>query len=185
MMRKWSPPQVIDDTFREYRRSTDPGVAANVLLSLGESTATRKHVDRLIDVVAGESPPLDYYGILALYFHVARLYQGGVKRVGVLRRKIVAHLEKLQSPDGRVEQEFFTAAAALTLIYFEQWDSEALERAVRYLALHPMHQSGWKPFHYYHDTAGVFEDGGAEMTATLFLEALYRYRVHRYGSYPG
>ena len=184
-MTKWSAPEVIDYTFREYQRSTDPGVAANVLLYLGESRRTRKHIDRLIEVVGGDSPPLDYYGVLALYFHVARLYHGGVRRLSVLQPKIVAHLEKLQSPDGRVEQELYTAAAALTLIYFEQWEIDALERAVRYLALHPMHSSGWKPFHYYHDTAGVFEDGGAEMTATLFLEVLYRYRVRRYGTYPG
>ena len=185
MMRKWATQEIMDYTFREYLRSTDAGVAANVLLSLGESAKTRKHVDRLIEVVDGEGPPLDYYGVLPLYFHVARLYHAGVKRVGALQRKIVAHLERLQTPDGRVEQEFLTAAAALTLIYFEKWDSERLERALRYLAFHPMHQSGWRPFHYYHDTAGVFEDGGAEMTATLFLEALYRYRVHLYGKYPG
>ncbi|HEY7820326.1 MAG TPA: hypothetical protein VIG29_19030, partial [Vicinamibacteria bacterium] len=178
MMRKWATPELYDYTFREYRRSTDPGVAANVLVALGESARTRKHIDRLIEVVEGESPPaLDYYGILPLYFHVARLYHSGVKRVGVLQRKILSNFEKLQSADGCVEQPLFTATAALTFIYFERWDSEALNRALRFLAVHPMHESGWKPFHYYHDPAGVFEDGGAEMTATLFLEALYRYRV--------
>jgi hypothetical protein len=46
-----------------------------------------------------------------------------------------------------------------------------------------MHETGWKPFHYYNDTAGIFEDGGPEMTATLFLEALYRYRIHLHGEF--
>ena len=171
-------------TFREYRRSTDPGVAANVLLSLGESAKTRKNIDRLIEVVQGDAPPLDYYGVLALYSHVARLYHRGVKRVGALQRKITSYVEGIQSADGCVEQEFFTAAAALTFIYFGDWENNALKRALRYLALHPMHETGWKLVaSYYHDTAGIFEDGGAEMTATLFLEALYRYRVHVYGEY--
>ncbi len=183
MMKKWASPELIEYTFREYRRSTDPGVAANVLLSFGESAKTRRNIDRLIEVVQSDNPPLDYYGILPVYFHVARLYHRGVKRVGALERKITSYLERIQSADGCVEQEFYTAAAALTFMYFGNWENDALKRALRYLARHPMHESGWKPVHYYHDTAGIFEDGGAEMTATLFLEALYRYRVHLHGEY--
>ncbi len=183
MMRKWASPEVIEHTFREYRRSRDPGVAANVLLSLGETSKTRKHVDRLIEVLLSDDHPLDYYGILPVYFHVARLYHGGIQRVGVLGPKITSYLKERQSEDGCVEQELFTAAAALTFIYFGDWESDALQRALRYLASHPMHETGWKPVHYYHDTEGIFEDGGAEMTATLFLEALYRFRVHLHGEY--
>ena len=102
----------------------------------------------------------------------------------MLQQQITSSVEKTQSEDGCVEQELFTAAAALILMYFGNWENEALKRALRYLVLQPMHESGWKPFHYYNDTAGIFEDGGAEMTATLFLEALHRYRVYLHGEYP-
>jgi hypothetical protein len=144
-----------------------------VLLLLGESKSTRKHIDRLIEAVRSNELHLDYYTILPAYFHVARLYHHGVKRVGVLQHQIISH-----------EQELFTAVASLIFMYFGDWENGALKRALRYLVSHPMHESGWKPFHYYNDTAGVFEDGGAEMTATLFLEALYRYRIHLHGEYP-
>lgn len=183
MTRKWASRELMEYMFREYRKSTDSGVAANVLLLLGESGKTRKHIDRLIEVVRSNELQLDYYTILPAYFHVARLYHQGVKRVGVLEHQITSYVETKQSEDGCVEQELLTAVAALIFIYFGNWESGALKRALRYLALHRMHESGWKPFHYYNDTAGVFEDGGAEMTATLFLEALYRYRVYLHGEY--
>jgi hypothetical protein len=183
MTRRWASPEVMDYIFREYRNSRDSGVAANVLLLLGDSRRTRKHVDRLIDVLRSNRPRLDYYPLLPVYFHVARLYHHGVTRVGALRQQITSYVEKNQSEDGCVEQELFTAAAALIFIYFGRWESAVLERALRYLVSHPMHETGWKPFHYYNDTAGIFEDGGPEMTATLFLEALYRYRIHLHGEF--
>jgi hypothetical protein len=41
-----------------------------------------------------------------------------------------------------------------------------------------MHENGWLPLAACNDRDGVFDDGGAELTATYYLEALVRYREH-------
>ncbi len=181
-MRRSLPPDQLAAARRDYRTRTEPAIAANVLLSLGRTGRTRKPLARLLARVLDGDIPLEYYkNVMVLYFHLARLYDAGFVEVEMCRETIIDHIRRTQTESGLVEQELFTAMAALSLMYFRDWENSLLLKALACLASHPMHQEGWRPVHYCNDTAEVFLDGGPELTAALFLDALYRYRLHTYG----
>jgi hypothetical protein len=178
---RWNPVVTIAIAW-EYWRCAEQTVVSNVLLATGINKRTRSHLERLIHNVETDNLVLQYYDSpMAIYFGIARLYEADIEEVGVLREKVVKYITKQQDDSGEVESPLLTSVAALTLIYFECWEEPALDRAIQYLASHEMHDNGWKPFHIANDTWGLFNDGGAELTATFYLEALYRYRA-RYGA---
>ncbi|WP_426195255.1 hypothetical protein [Massilia sp. DWR3-1-1] len=160
----------------EYRDSFEPGIAANVLLHCGITPRTRVLLARLIERIETAQMPPGYYASLSVaYFHVARLAVHRIDQLERVKPTILAHFAALQQADGMVETPFHTALAALSYMYFEAWEAPQLARAVDYLARHRMHTEGWLPWHYCNDLHGVFIDGGAELTATLYLEVLYRW----------
>jgi len=174
----WNP-RLIWTVTKEYWYKTEPAISANVILALGVNEQTKPYLDTLIRRIESDDVPFQYYGtILAPYLHIARMFAAGIKEVGVLEDKIVAYIDAQQKKDGDVEGAFNTAMAALSLIYFNRWDHPALHKAVDYLTKHEMHESGWLPMPFSNDVYGGFLDGGAEMTATFFLEALYHYREY-------
>lgn len=163
----------------EYRDSSELAVTANVLLYLGIDGRTVTFLKTLIRRIKQDDVPLQYYAnLLAHYFSVARLHDAGVKQLECLKQKIVSYIVGRQEPDGEVEGPFNTALAALTMIYFDCWGSESLDKAIRYVAFHEMHEKGWRPFHYNNDLYGGFYDGVAELTATFYLEVLFKYQRH-------
>jgi hypothetical protein len=186
MRRRGRPAAAIERVLHEYRDSAEPGIAANVLLATGVSSRTRRFLRVLVDRVARGDMPLQYYSnLLAAYLHVARLHAAGVSGLSRLAPMIAEYIGDRQSPTGEVEHPFNTALAALTLMYFDRWQDAALHRAAEYIAAHPMHAGEWLPFHYCNDRDDVFVDGGAELTATFYLEVLFRYRQWLYARQGG
>lgn len=161
----------------EYRDSFEPGVAANVLLYCGVTPRSRPLLKRLIERIETEDMPPGYYAsLIVAYFHVARLAVHDIAQLDRVKKKILDYCSALQQPDGMIDTPFHTALAALSYMYFGAWDRPQLARAVDYVARHPMHREGWLPLHYCNDLHGVFIDGGAELTAALYMEVLYRWR---------
>jgi hypothetical protein len=165
--------------FQEYDDSSEPAVAANVLLYLGELPSTEKYISRLIDRIERNDVPLQYYSeLLFVYLHIARLYESGVKSIGVLKNKIFNYIEDIQETNGCVSNTISTAIAAITLIYLGYIDSDVTKKAVEYIANDDMHEMGWVPMHYCNDRWEVFIDGGPELTAAFVLEAMYMYKQY-------
>lgn len=170
----------IPELFREHKWSAESAITANVILYLGENSKTSKSIDLLIKQINSQELVLQYYyGVPYTYFHVARLYHAGIKRAGLIRDKILSDLADRQQQNGQIENGLITALAALTFIYFGCWQSEVLQKAIYYLAGDAMHEKGWKPMTCWTDLEGkIFRDGSAELTATWYLEAIYRYSQH-------
>ena len=161
----------------EYFGAAEPAVAANVLLYLGETERTRRHLKRLIEAIEGSDIRLEYYQReLMLYFHVARLFEAGIGALGRLKERIRDFIVARQDGSGCINNGFDTAASALSLMYLGLWNCDALEGAVQYLAQDEMHKNGWQPIHYCNPPAVEFQDGCAELTAVLYADALHRYR---------
>ena len=174
------PHSHVKHMLREYAQASEPGIAANVLLFLRVTPQTTPMLAAMIKRIEADDAILGYYANpIAVYFHIARLYHSGVEAVGSLKSRIIAYLNGMQDADGAIDGPFNTALGALIYMYFGDWDRPELESAVRYLASHRMHQAGWEPFHYCNDLDGVFVDGGPELTAVFYLEALYRYHLVR------
>jgi hypothetical protein len=166
---------------REYRASAESPIAANVLLYLGESMRTAPVLRRLLEQIRLRQCSQQYYAsTLVTYFHTARLLARGLYAVASVREQILDDITSRQTGEGEIGSTFDTVISALTMMYYGAWGTPGLERAVASLAEHPMHESGWLPLHYCNDRNGVFKDGGAELTATFFLEALVRYRRNHY-----
>ncbi|MBW8010814.1 MAG: hypothetical protein FVQ83_06160 [Chloroflexi bacterium] len=164
---------------KEYHSSTESAITANVFLYLGVDERTEIFLKTMIQHIEKDDAPIQYYpDLLSLYFQVARLYATGVKEIESLKDKIVNYVEGRQDPDGSVGGPFDTAIAALTLIYFQCWNRSSLNKAVNYIANHEMHAQGWKPFHACNDIDDTVHFGGPELTATMYLEILYRYQRH-------
>jgi hypothetical protein len=162
--------------WREYKEKSEPAIAANVLLYLGQNNRTQRWLERLIDRIQRNDTPVQYYqNLLVVYFHVARLYHRGILDVDILKEKIFEYISEKQDLDGRVINGLWTAASVLIYFYFHNSQSEVVKKAVQYLFLDKMHETGWVPLPYCNDTNDIFSDGSAELTATLYLEALYRY----------
>jgi hypothetical protein len=171
-------PEQMKPMLREYAEAAESGIAANVLLYLGVSSATRPILATLIRRISDRSFLLQYYADpVSTYFNVARLFRSGVSEVAQLRAPVLEYLSNIQTAEGEISGPFPTALGALAFMYFEAWDSPHLESAIRYLANHEMQESGWQPTSACNDLEHrIFDDGGAELTAAMFLEALYRYR---------
>jgi hypothetical protein len=167
--------------FKEYKTSREPGITANVLLLTSINRSTKKHLATLIKRMRNNDIPLQYYSnILAEYFQVARLYKAGVMELITLKDQIVSDILLKQNQNGEVENPFNTALAALSLIFYVCWDLPALEAMINYVVSNPMHEEGWRPFHYCNDLENVFEDGGAELTATFYLHIINSWRYKHY-----
>ena len=166
---------------QEYKTSREPAITANVLLLTGINRSTKKYLSSLSMRLRNNDIPLQYYSnILVVYFHVARLYKSGVRELITVKDQIVSDILSKQNQNGEVENPFNTALAALSLIFYDCWDLPALESMIHYIVSSPMHEEGWRPFHYCNDLDNVFEDGGAELTATFYLHIIYSWRYKHY-----
>ena len=111
----------------------------------------------------------------------ARLYDHLAEECG---RRVVSRGHSRRGPDipadrqgaeGEIGSGLETAMAALTMMYFDAWDTPALERAIVRLADDPMHRNGWQPIAYANPPTRAFSDGCAGLTAVFYAEALHRW----------
>ncbi len=164
----------------EYRISREPAVAANVLLCPEVRGRCPAAVTALVEQVLDGDMPQQYYGSrLAAWFHLARLSAARVEPIGAIKAIAAKELALAQREDGSWGTPFQTAMGLLASMYLGIGSAESRERGVRNLLRLEWHEKGWVPFPYYNDLYDVFEDGSAELTAVLVLEALLRWRSSR------
>ncbi len=158
----------------EYKTSKEPAILANVLLGIGDEIDLKYSRRQLIDLLLSDNFTIQYYkSKLDVFFHTARLYKAGFSDLEIIASHALKYINNNQKNDGEVESPFHTAVAALILMYFNLLNTEEYRKSLSYCISNEMHEKGWKPFHYFNDLHGIFYDGSAEVTATLFLEAIY------------
>lgn len=166
-------------------REVDAIVNANVLLYLGESTATQPVIDLLIDVVKKnrELESTFYYcDAASFYYMVGRAYDCAAPGLNVLapiiRERIASRLK--DSTNGSISP-LNLAMSACALLTFAP-DSEEIGIIVEQLLSNQREDGSWPRAPFY---AGLAETWGSdELTTGFAVEAISRY-LQRIGQVSG
>ena len=160
------------------------GVNANVLYFLGRRKETEPVVEALIDTIrsAKESSCDTYYrNPFTIYYQISRNYREGIHELAPVIEPVTRRILDSSRDDGSFNGNAHdTAHAICTLLDFGKAD-DRLARAVEYLLAQQSCDGSWPRRIYYSGSYGniVAGWGGEEMTTSLCLEALHRYRNRR------
>lgn len=160
-------------------KDVDGVVNANILLYLGEQTATQPVIQWLRNIVI-ERQEADcdkwYRDPFTFYYKLSRTVYHGVKSFNDLKSEIVFRLNSKAHEDGRIGENILqTALAANTLINLGI-ASEQLQLAMDYILRNQKPDGSWEscPM-YYGGPQRSTSWGSAELTTGLCVEALHRY----------
>lgn len=160
------------------------GVNANVLYFLGERLETKPVVEALIETITSnkESSCDTYYrNPFTIYYQISRNYREGVRELQPVIEPITRRIMEKSREDGSFNGNAHdTAHAICTLLDFEV-EKERVDKAVEYLTRNQSCDGSWPRRIYYSGSYGniVAGWGGEEMTTSLCLEALQRFRRHK------
>ncbi|MDP9105084.1 MAG: terpene cyclase/mutase family protein [Candidatus Eremiobacteraeota bacterium] len=172
--RRVPAPESEDTRFRVMRINrddVDPVVNANVVLYLGERSATRPAIDLVVRAVLADAAPFSLYyeDPLALYHAAARAYRHAAPSLGVLREPILDRIaRRALRPDPLTPLQ--AALAASALLTFDP-DAPLGHELVRMVCSTQREDGGWDAYAYYN----VW--GSEELTTAFCLEALARSRA--------
>lgn len=154
----------------------DCAVNANVLLYLGESSATQSAIDYVIETVLDDrvhARSTYYLHSLSLYYLVSRAFINRVSSLEKTRATIVRRLESAQANSGAFGNALSTALAACALLNFGE-ASSTVDRAVQSLLQAQNPDGSWARHAMFLGPAPYY--GSEELTTALGIEALTRYR---------
>jgi len=155
-------------------------VNANVLLYLGDCSATAGVSDYLRDVLRGyrEVDSDQWYrSRFAFYYAVSRCAYAGIRSVEPLIGVIVERMLAAARPDGSIGADALDTAQALCALQNCGRSETAIDAAVEFLLSAQLAGGGWPiaPFYF----GGDMQFGSEEVVTGFSLEALSRYSGQR------
>jgi hypothetical protein len=150
---------------------SEPAVAANVLLYLGQNKNTAGAITRLIaDIQSGKFRMQFYHDEIMVYYHISRAYSAGVGRLEELKNCIVERIGyRLATAPGSMDELLLLMCANIFLNYnCEYRKADELVMRVTEAAVYP---DKWIALPYFSSENRNFLAGSPEFVAALFVEA--------------
>jgi hypothetical protein len=154
----------------------DCAVNANVLLYLGECSATQASIEYLIETVLEDhvqTCSTYYLHPLCFYYFLSRAFANGVRSLEKTRAAITARLESALIHSGSFGNPLFTALAGCTLLNFGEMTS-SVQRVVQFLLQSQNPDGSWARHAMFLGPAPYY--GSEELTTALCIEALTGFR---------
>lgn len=157
------------------------GVNANVLYFLGKRPETEPVVKALIETIQTKrerSCDTYYRNPFTIYYQISRNYREGIIELAPVIAPITERILRESRTDGSFNGNAHdTAHAICTLLDFGH-EADRVRKAVEYLVKNQSCDGSWPRRIYYSGSYGniVAGWGGEEMTTSLCLEALERYK---------
>lgn len=150
----------------------EPAVAANVILYLGDTSATKACIQQILQQLEHPSEaPLQYYDDpLVIFYHVSRAYYNGVKGFAPAITLFKNYLQTMSAPENPLKQ----AILAITLLNFKLYKEPDLHINIKNIAEIAQRQQ-WESYIYFVSKDRNFRAGSPELTAALCAEALAKF----------
>jgi hypothetical protein len=153
-------------------------VNANVILFLGETPDTRQAIEWLVRIIVEgkEAEEVVFYDDpMSLYYFVSRAYFEGVTAFRPIRELLVQRIRFRQLADGSFGNELLTGLALCSLLNLGE-DIFGLDGAVNDLLGRQSEEGSWPRIAMYGGPPQPNTFGSAELTTTVCLEGLLRWR---------
>jgi hypothetical protein len=149
---------------------TEPGVAANALLYLGENANTQKCIELIQqEIIRGEFPMKFYNHKIVVYYHISRAYKESIPSFKSLKGKILTEVQHILSTEPELNEMLKLMAANILLNFSDETETaELILKQTETCLLHPFNL---QPRAYFCSHDRNFLAGSPAYTAALFIEA--------------
>lgn len=157
------------------------GVNANVLYFLGKRSETEPVIKALIEIIlTGKESSCDTYyrNPFTIYYQISRNYREGIRELAPVIEPITHRILEKRRGDGSFNGNAHDTAHAINTLLDFEYHEEILDKAVEYLVKNQSCDGSWPRRIYYSGSYGniIAGWGGEEMTTSLCIEAIHRYK---------
>lgn len=164
----------------------DGTINANVLFYLGETRATKRVTEYLIQIIEQEKEDrcsVWYLNRFTFYYAISRNYYAGIQAFEVVRETIVARILQAAKVDGMIGENVLETALAICALINLRCERSKFEKSIQFLLKAQRESGDWQriPFYFYYDNPAKHFAwasvawGSEEITTGFCLEALTRY----------
>jgi hypothetical protein len=162
------------------RNDVDAAVDANVLYYLGETDNTQSVINYLLQIISDEKEyDCDkwYRNVFTIYYFISRNFYKGITKLEPVRNPIISRIIAKLKPGGCIGDSVLDSALAVCTLLNFKYKGPELENAINFL-LHEQNETGdWERRCYYYDGPKKITGWGSEeLTTSICLEALKRYK---------
>ena len=147
----------------------EPGVAANVVLYLGQSKKTSNCISMIIEEITNGGFKQQFYdNKWCVYYHISRAFYHGISAFHQLKAQFENEIKEASISASNT----FDSLLMLNIAVNMKMDAEVLEPLLEKLLFNDeILNSAWEPYRYFTSKNRMFYGGAPELTAALFIES--------------